>query len=64
MLPRMLLSQNIAYMENLFYNRPEEFNALLQPDYKMTIDGKTFFYSKRHLQIVESLRLGVEDFLN
>lgn len=64
MLPRMLLSQNIAYMETLFYNRPVEFNALIKPDFKMIIDGQTFSYSKRHLQIVEALRLGLEDFLN
>ncbi len=63
MLPRILLAQNIAYMENLFYNRPAEFNALIEPDYKMIIDGKNFTYSKRHVQIVEALRLGLEDFL-
>lgn len=62
-LPRMLLSQNVAYMENLFYNRPEEFIALLKPDFKMMIDGRMMTYSKRHLQIVEALRLGIEDFL-
>lgn len=63
MLPRMLLSQNVAYMENLFYNRPQEFSALLKPDFKMNIDGKMFTYSQRHLEIVEALRLGIEDFL-
>lgn len=61
--PRKMHNTVTAYWEMFFYDRTDEFNALLNHKYTMVIDGKNFPYSERLRQSVESLREGLVDFV-
>lgn len=62
-LTRAIDNSAIAYLECLFYNRPEEFNALTQYKYDMYINGKNYQYSDRLKQVADSIRDGVLDYV-
>jgi N-acetylmuramoyl-L-alanine amidase len=63
LVPRKMRDTVTAYYEMFFYDRPEEFKALLDTPYSMTIDGKSIPYSKRVRQSADSLREGLKDFV-
>jgi N-acetylmuramoyl-L-alanine amidase len=60
---RQLTSQATAYVEGLFYNDPNEFEALLNATHPMMIDGKSYPYSDRLAQLANALNDGVVSFV-
>jgi N-acetylmuramoyl-L-alanine amidase len=60
---RQLTSQATAYVECLFYNDPNEFEALLNATHPMMIDGKNYPYSDRLMQLANSLNDGIVSFV-
>jgi N-acetylmuramoyl-L-alanine amidase len=60
---RQLTSQATAYVECLFYNDPNEFEALLNATHPMMIDGKSYPYSDRLMQLANALNDGVVAFV-
>lgn len=58
-LPRFLKAPAVAYLECLFYNRPQEFSALANAKHPMIINGVNYPYSDRLLQVVSSLKQGI-----
>ncbi len=58
-LPRFLTAPAIAYLECLFYNRPQEFYAFRDTKYPLIINGKNYPYSDRLVQVVDSIEAGV-----
>jgi hypothetical protein len=61
--PRKMRNTVTAYYEMFFYDRAEEFAALKNTPYPMTIDGKSMPYSLRVRQNADSLREGLVDFV-
>lgn len=61
-LPRFLKAPAIAYLECLFYNRPQEFYALLDTTHDLYINGINYPYSDRLLQVVDSIKQGVVEY--
>jgi N-acetylmuramoyl-L-alanine amidase len=59
MIPRLMQSGATVYLECFFYNRPQEFEALLITPHPLLIDGKNIPYSNRVAQVVKALRLAV-----
>ncbi len=54
----------LSYVECLFYNDPGEFKQLLRADHSMKMDdGRSYPYSNRLAEVVESLREGVVAFV-
>lgn len=62
-LPRRLKAPAITYLECLFYNRPQEFNAFADARHPMTIGGKNVPYSDRVVQVKNAIRDGVVGFV-
>jgi N-acetylmuramoyl-L-alanine amidase len=60
---RQLTSQATAYVECLFYNDPNEFEALLKTTNPMMINGVNVPYSDRLAQLAAALRDGVVSFV-
>jgi N-acetylmuramoyl-L-alanine amidase len=60
--PRISKTPAIAYIECLYYNRPQEFAALSQDNYFMKIDGKVYPYSERLKQVADSILSGVVNY--
>lgn len=61
---RKLKGMATSYLEVFYYNRPQEFEALLDARHPMQIDGQTYMYSDRLKQVSDSLRDGVVSFVN
>lgn len=61
---RLIEAQASSLVECLYYNDPQEFDALLAQDHFMTIGGNSYSYSNRLIQVVQSLRDGVTNFVN
>ncbi len=61
--PRYLQTSSVAYLETFFYNRPDEFRALLRQDHVMAIEGVNYSYSNRLIEVANAVELGVADFL-
>jgi N-acetylmuramoyl-L-alanine amidase len=62
LMPRYLQTSAVAYIEALYYSRPEEFWALSDVKYPLMIDGKNYPYSERLKQVVDAIEAGVLDF--
>lgn len=60
---RKLSGHAHTYIECLHYNDPTEFYSLLKKDYKLLIDGKTTYYSRRLKEVVTAIRNGVVHFV-
>lgn len=64
MVPRRLkASVPVAYLECLFFNRPDEFALLSQADHTMTIGGKSVPYSNRVQQVANTIKDGVVEYV-
>ncbi|MES2768885.1 MAG: hypothetical protein V4596_07035 [Bdellovibrionota bacterium] len=63
-LPRFLEAPAVAYLECLFYNRPQEFSAFTNTKYPMIINGVNYPYSDRLKQVVSSIKAGVVNYVN
>lgn len=61
-IPRFLHAPAIAYLECLFYNRPQEFYALAHTKHPLMIGGKNVPYSDRLAQVVKVLKDSVVKF--
>ncbi len=61
-IPRRLRAPVISYLECLFYNRPDEFEAFLKTTHPMQINGQNVLYSDRVVQVANSIRDGVLDY--
>jgi hypothetical protein len=61
---RLLSSHATAYVECLYYNDPNEFEALLKTNHPMTIDGKDMPYSDRLAQIADALQDSILTFVS
>lgn len=61
-IPRFLHAPAVAYLECLFYNRPQEFYALANTKHPLMIDGKNVPYSDRLAQVVKVLKDSVVNF--
>lgn len=62
-LPRFLDAPAIAYLECLFYNRPQEFYAFSNATHPMIINGVNYPYSDRLYQVVTSIKQGVINYV-
>jgi hypothetical protein len=62
LMPRYVRASAVAYIEALYYSRPEEFWALKDTKYPLMIEGKNYPYSDRLKQVVDSIEAGVLDF--
>ena len=62
-IPRRLKAPVISYLECLFYNRPDEFEALLKTPHSMIIQGQNVPYSERVVQVTNSIRDGILDYV-
>lgn len=63
-LTRSIDNSAIAYLECLFYNRPDEFYAFSQAKHPMVINGVNYPYSDRLKQVVSSIKQGVINYAN
>ena len=63
LVPRKLQDSVSAYYELFFYDRRQEFNALSETKYSVLIDGKSYPYSERLKQSVQSLQDGLVHFV-
>lgn len=61
-LSRFLNAPAVAYLECLFYNRPQEFYAFADTKYPMIINGMSHPYSDRLLQVVNTLKQAVVNY--
>jgi N-acetylmuramoyl-L-alanine amidase len=61
--PRISKTPAMAYIECLYYNRPQEFVALSQKHHVMKIDGKDYYYSDRLKQVSDSILAGLLDYV-
>lgn len=62
-IPRRLTAPAISYLECLFYNRPQEFNAFANATHPLLIDGKNIPYSDRVVDVKSAIREGVLEFV-
>jgi N-acetylmuramoyl-L-alanine amidase len=62
LMPRYVRASAVAYIEALYYSRPEEFWALKDTKYPLMIEGKNYPYSDRLKQVVDAIEAGVLDF--
>jgi N-acetylmuramoyl-L-alanine amidase len=62
-LPRFIHAPATAYLECLFYNRPQEFQALIDTKHPMIINGVSYPYSDRLKQVVSSIKKGVLNYV-
>lgn len=61
-LTRTVPRSSLAYLETLFYNHPDEFEALLDRRHPFEIDGRNYPYSDRLREIVTALKEGLVSF--
>ena len=62
-LSRKTFGHAVTYIEALHYNDPEEFAALRDYKYDLSIDGVNYPYSDRLLVVVDAIRQGVLNFV-
>ncbi|MGZ3724235.1 MAG: N-acetylmuramoyl-L-alanine amidase [Pseudobdellovibrio sp.] len=62
-LTRTITDTALSYVECLYYDDADEFNRLADYKYKMIIDGKSYPYSERLVQLSDSLLNGVTGFV-
>jgi N-acetylmuramoyl-L-alanine amidase len=62
-LTRKIYGMAMTYLECLFYNDPEEFERLAQNHYSLKIDGISYPYSSRLLEVADALEKGIVRFV-